>query len=77
MIRYCSNHLTCRWLPYRLTLELELVGAIGRHQKELVRAACMGVACISGAWALFVQANVIVQNRQSQDALGLTLEEGV
>jgi hypothetical protein len=77
MIRYCSNHLTGRWLPYRLTLELELIRAIGRHQKELVRAACMWVACISGARAFFVQANIIVQNRQSQDALGLALEEGV
>jgi hypothetical protein len=75
MIRYCSNHLTGRWLPYRLALELELVGAIGRHQKKLVGTACMWVACISGARALFVQANIIVQNRQSQDALGLTLEE--
>jgi hypothetical protein len=74
MIRYCSNHLTGRWLPYRLTLELELIRAIGRHQKELVRATCVGVACISGTRAFF---NIIVQNRQCQDALGLALEEGV
>ena len=77
MIRYCSNHLTGRWLPYRLALELELVGAIGRHEEELVSAACVGVASIDCTRAFFVQADVIIQNRQRQETLGLTLEEGV
>jgi len=62
MIRDCRNNLAGRWLPYCLTLELELVRAIGRHQEELVRAACVGVVCISCARAFFVQANVIIQN---------------
>ena len=77
MIRNCRNDLAGRRLPYCLTLELELVRAIGRHEEELVSAACVGVACIGCARAFFVQANVIVQNRQRQETLGLTLEEGV
>jgi hypothetical protein len=77
MIRNCRNDLAGRWLPYRLTLKLELVRAIGRHQEELVSAACVRVASIDCARAFFVQANVIIQNRQRQETLGLTLEEGV
>ena len=77
MIRNRRNDLAGRRLPYCLTLELELVRAIGWHQEELVRAACVWVACIGCARPFFVQANVIIQNRQSQETLGLTLEEGV
>ena len=77
MIRNRRNDLAGRRLPYCLTLELELVGAIRRHQEELVSAACVRVASIDCTRAFFVQADVIIQNRQRQETLGLTLKEGV